>query len=91
MMLKSIRTIAVLLCLCTAWRATNAQSPMATATPGNSEIRQILIDRIDTYKKSVGMVVGVLTPHGTRVVAYGAFDAQDKRVPSADSVYRVDQ
>ena len=90
MRLKSIRTIAMLLCLCAAWCAASAQAPMAAAAPADSEIRQILVDRIDTYKKSVGMVVGVLTPQGSRVVAYGTFDdGQDKRVPSADSVYEI--
>ena len=35
-------------------------------------------------------MVGVLTPQGSRVVAYGTFDdGQDKRVPAADSVYEI--
>ena len=88
--MKSIRTIATLLCLCAAWCAASAQSPMVVAAPADAEIRQILVDRIDTYKKSTGMVVGVLTPRGSRVVVYGTFDDdQDKRVPSADSVYEI--
>lgn len=90
MKMKSIRTIATLLCLCAAWCAASAQSPMVVAAPADAEIRQILVDRIDTYKKSTGMVVGVLTPRGSRVVVYGTFDDdQDKRVPSADSVYEI--
>jgi D-alanyl-D-alanine-carboxypeptidase/D-alanyl-D-alanine-endopeptidase len=90
MKMKSIRTIAALLCLCAAWCAASAQSPTVVAAPADAEIRQILVDRIDTYKKSTGMVVGVLTPRGSRVVVYGTFDDDhDKRVPSADSVYEI--
>jgi CubicO group peptidase (beta-lactamase class C family) len=90
MKMKSIRTIAALLCLGAAWCAASAQSPTVVAAPADAEIRQILVDRIDTYKKSTGMVVGVLTPQGSRVVAYGTFDDdQDKRVPSADSLYEI--
>ena len=90
MKMKPIRTTAVLLCLCVAGSAVNAQMPTVVAAPTDAEVHQILVDRIDIYKKSTGIVVGVLTPQGSRVVAYGTFDDdQDKRVPSAESVYEI--
>ncbi len=66
-----------------------AQAPIAAPTPSDNEIRQILIDRVDTYKKSTGMVVGVVTPNGRRIVSYGAYAGDDKRIPSADSVFEI--
>ena len=90
MKMKPIRTTAVLLCLCVAGSAANAQMPAVVAAPTDAEVHQILVDRIDIYKKSTGIVVGVLTPQGSRVVACGTFDDdQDKRVPSAESVYEI--
>src|SRR5262249_43752540 len=43
----------------------------------DSEIRKILMDRIDTYRQSVGIVVGVIEPKGRRIVAYGSLDQGD--------------
>jgi CubicO group peptidase (beta-lactamase class C family) len=40
----------------------------------DAEIRQILVDRVDVQHKSVGIVVGIVTPQGRRVVAYGPVD-----------------
>jgi len=34
-------------------------------------VRQILVDRIDRQRKSVGMVVGSVTPAGRRLIAHG--------------------
>jgi hypothetical protein len=39
--------------------------------PNDDEIRQLLADRIDVQQKSVGMVVGIITPHGRRLITYG--------------------
>jgi len=49
-----------------------AGQAMAQAT--DAEIRQILVDRVDVQHKSVGIVVGIVTPQGRRVVAYGPVD-----------------
>jgi len=34
--------------------------------PNDEEIRQLLADRIDVQQKSVGMVVGIISPRGRR-------------------------
>jgi serine-type D-Ala-D-Ala carboxypeptidase/endopeptidase len=39
--------------------------------PGNDEIREILVKRIDQQKQAAGIVVGVIEPNGRRVIAYG--------------------
>jgi hypothetical protein len=37
--------------------------------PSDADIRQMLVDRIDVQQQSVGIVVGLITPQGRRVVA----------------------
>ena len=48
-----------LICLVLPVAAAIAQSPPPAAAPPDSEIRRILIDRIDTQKQGVGIVVGL--------------------------------
>ena len=40
--------------------------------PTDDEIRALLRTRIDTEKRGVGIVVGWVDEHGSRVVSYGA-------------------
>lgn len=57
-----------------------AQTPTSSpgAAPSDAEIRRILVERIDAQKQGVGIVVGVIDPHGRRIVAYGALEKGDK-------------
>lgn len=57
--------------------------------PSDVEIKTILADRIDTAKKSVGMVVGMIGPQGPRVVGYGKMGAGDPRTPDGDTVFEI--
>lgn len=57
--------------------------------PPDSEIRQILANRIDVEHKSVGIVVGVIDPHGRRIVAYGYLQQGDGRPLTGDSVFEI--
>lgn len=52
-------------------------------------IRKMLADRIDNAKQSVGIVVGVVTPQGRRIVAYGSLAKDDKRPLNGDTVYEI--
>ena len=65
--------------------SSSANSPV----PSDSEIRQILVDRIDKDHQSVGIVVGVIEPTGRRVVAYGSLDKGDKRPLDGDTVFEI--
>lgn len=62
-----------------------AQSPV----PGNDEIWQILVDRIDKYHQSVGMVVGVIEPDGRRIVSYGRLAPDVPMTPSGDTIFEI--
>jgi D-alanyl-D-alanine-carboxypeptidase/D-alanyl-D-alanine-endopeptidase len=66
-----------------------AQSPAQSPVPSNSEIRRILADRIDGAWKGVGIVVGVIEPKGTRVVAYGSLDQGDKRPLDGNTIFEI--
>ena len=64
-----------------------AQSTSNSPIPSDSEIRQMLVDRIDKERQSVGIVVGVVEPTGRRVVAYGSLDKSDKRPVDGNTVF----
>jgi CubicO group peptidase (beta-lactamase class C family) len=49
----------------------NPNNSQPIPVPGNGEIREILVKRIDLQKQAIGIVVGVVEPTGRRVVAYG--------------------
>ena len=66
-----------------------AQSSTNSPIPPDSEIRQILVDRIDKDRQSVGVVIGVIEPAGRRVVAYGSLDKGDKRLLDGDTIFEI--
>src|SRR5215467_6910971 len=57
--------------------------------PGNDEIREILVKRIDQQKQAVGIVVGVIEPTGRRVVAYGNLANGDPRPLDGDTIFEI--
>ena len=66
-----------------------AQSPPDSPAPSDSEIRKILVERIDTARQSVGIVVGVIEPKGRRVIAYGSLAKDDTRPLNGDTVFEI--
>ena len=69
--------------------ASTPSTPLASSAPSDSEIRRILIDRIDVEKRGVGIVVGVIEPRGRRVVAYGSLEKGDKRPLDGDTLFEI--
>lgn len=63
--------------------------PLLAQIPPDAEIRKILVDRIDTDKQSVGIVVGIVSPGGRRIVAYGSLAKNDTRPLNGDTVYEI--
>src|SRR5437879_4170742 len=65
--------------------------PAPTTAPASAseDIHQILVDRIDTYKKSVGIVVGTISPQGTKIYSYGKLATGSPSVPDGDSVFEI--
>jgi CubicO group peptidase (beta-lactamase class C family) len=58
-------------------------------TPSDSEIRKILVERIDKDRQSVGIVVGVIEPTGRRIVGYGSLAKGDKRPLDGDTIFEI--
>jgi len=68
----------------------SAQSPATPSpVPSDEEIRKILVERIDTYRQSVGIVVGVIEPGGRRIVTYGSRAKGDARLLDGDTIFEI--
>lgn len=82
---------ALLPFLCTTMNSQNPEpKPASTTTaPSEQEIHQILVDRVDTYKKSVGLVVGTIGPQGSKVYSYGKMAKGSNTVPDGDTVFEI--
>ena len=55
----------------------------------DSEIRNILAERVDKYRQTVGIVVGVIDSRGRRVIAYGHRASTDARPVDGDTVFEI--
>jgi D-alanyl-D-alanine-carboxypeptidase/D-alanyl-D-alanine-endopeptidase len=68
----------------------SALVPAAWAqTPNDAAIRQIIAERIDSNRQSVGIVAGIVTPQGRRVISHGRFGAADSREVGPDTVFEI--
>jgi CubicO group peptidase (beta-lactamase class C family) len=72
----------------------DASSPQAQTppVPSDADIRQILADRIDRDRQSVGIVVGVVdgrNPRDRRVITYGSLEKGDSRPLNADTIFEI--
>jgi D-alanyl-D-alanine-carboxypeptidase/D-alanyl-D-alanine-endopeptidase len=72
-----------------------AQPPQQTARsvrwsiPSEGEIRRILIDRVDTQRQTLGIVVGVIDSKGQRIISYGALNQNDARQVNGDTEFEI--
>jgi len=66
-----------------------AQSSSPHVFPSDSEIRNILINRVDKHHQSVGIVVGLIDSSGRRTLSYGKFDVGDSRAVDGDTIFEI--
>lgn len=66
-----------------------SQSPASPEVPTATEIRRILVDRIDIQHQGVGIVVGVIDSAGRRVLAYGGRDTTVPQPVNHESVFEI--
>ena len=57
--------------------------------PSDSEIQQILIDRIEVQHRSVGIVAGAIGPDGRRVIAHGRPAKSDSRPLGGETLFEI--
>jgi D-alanyl-D-alanine-carboxypeptidase/D-alanyl-D-alanine-endopeptidase len=71
--------------------AQSCSAPAASfaAASFESEIRRILAERIDSERRGVGIVVGVITPEGRRVISHGGFAQGDPRHLDGATVFEI--
>jgi CubicO group peptidase (beta-lactamase class C family) len=55
----------------------------------DTEIRQVLTERIKGFERSVGIVVGVIGPHGQTIIASGSMGMNDLRPISGDTLFEI--
>jgi CubicO group peptidase (beta-lactamase class C family) len=94
--MKRAITCAALVALATlettSTSSLHAQSP---GVPSDADIRQILADRIDRDRQSVGIVVGVIEAkdakdaRSRRVITYGSLEKGDSRPLNGDTVFEI--
>jgi CubicO group peptidase (beta-lactamase class C family) len=84
--------IASILAVSSVWTlpaaAQSAAGPVA-ALPTDAAIRQILVERVDVQHRNVGIVVGIVTPNGRRVIPYGRFAQDASRPLDGDTVFEI--
>jgi CubicO group peptidase (beta-lactamase class C family) len=65
------------------------QSVGHISIPSDADIRQILVNRIDVERQSVGIVVGIIDPGGRRTIAYGALEKGDQRSLTGNTMFEI--
>jgi D-alanyl-D-alanine-carboxypeptidase/D-alanyl-D-alanine-endopeptidase len=63
--------------------------PVNPSLPSDSELRKILVDRIDVQHKSIGMVVAITGPNGRRIIPYGRLNQTGSGQLSGDTVFEI--
>ncbi|UJP05623.1 MAG: beta-lactamase family protein [Nitrosomonas sp.] len=67
----------------------SVQSSPGFSFPSDSEIRQIISERIEHHKQSVGIVVGIIGQEGRRIIAHGHFGTNDPRLVDGNTLYEI--
>jgi CubicO group peptidase (beta-lactamase class C family) len=68
----------------------HAQAPAPSAAlPDGVSIQQIISHRVDSQRRNVGIVVGIVSPAGRRIVAHGRRAVDDQRQLDGDSVFEI--
>jgi serine-type D-Ala-D-Ala carboxypeptidase/endopeptidase len=67
-----------------------ASSSVARAPePSVAEIHRLLVDRIETQKRTLGIVVGIIDVQGPRIVACGRMQEGDSRALNGDTIFEI--
>ena len=59
------------------------------AGPDDAAIKTVLKERIDKAKQGVGIVVGIVDEHGSRVISYGKFQKGGERNVDGDTLFEI--
>jgi len=81
--------VALISPICARCAQATGQSLVAPSIPSDAEIREILVNRIDTQKQGVGIVIGVIEPKGRRIIAHGRLEKGDNRALDGDTIFEI--
>ena len=75
-------------------QAASASQPRPQSSPGqhlpaDSEIRQIVSERIAGFEHRVSITVGIIGPQGRRIVSYGSTGTNHPRPANGDTIYEI--
>ena len=73
--------------LCTRPAFAQPQSP--TSLSSDLAIEKLIAARVDAERRSVGIVVGVVTPGGRRIVSYGRASLEEPRALDGDTLFEI--
>jgi serine-type D-Ala-D-Ala carboxypeptidase/endopeptidase len=66
---------------------------VATSAAANSvdeqAVHALLVERVDVRKWGTGIVVGISSPQGRRIVSYGTLSVQDRRKVNGTTVFEI--
>jgi CubicO group peptidase (beta-lactamase class C family) len=57
--------------------------------PSDSDIRQIISDRIGGFEDRVSITVGIVGPQGRRIVSHGSLGTNQPRPANGDTIYEI--
>src|SRR5690349_21313294 len=52
-------------------------------------LQAVLVERVDVRKWGTGIVVGISSPQGRRIVSYGTLSVQDRRKVDGETVFEI--
>ena len=70
-------------------QAAAAQRFATTPIPSDNEVRDILKDWTNRRQPDIGIVAGIISPAGRRIVAYGKPDDHDPHPLDGNSVFEI--
>jgi serine-type D-Ala-D-Ala carboxypeptidase/endopeptidase len=69
--------------------ASSSNAGSETGLPSDDEIRKILAERVGGNENDVGIIVGVIKPHGKRIIGFGHRNAGDSRPLDGDTDFEI--
>jgi serine-type D-Ala-D-Ala carboxypeptidase/endopeptidase len=60
-----------------------------SATVDEQALRMLLVERVDQRKWGTGIVVGISSPQGRRIVSYGTLGLEDRRKVDGSTVFEI--
>ena len=72
--------------------AIHAGHPHTSDLPKESEIRNLLVERIKALggkQSDVGIVIGVISPRGRQIISAGRRSSDDPRSPDGDTLFEI--